>query len=170
MTTNSDSQGAEIRPVTLEDIPEIEALHARVFGPGRFGRTAYRIREGAPKVSDFCRLAKGNEELLAAVSFTRINIGTKDNALLLGPLVVAPEVANQGLGRKLIAAGLDAANCNGMAVVILVGDKPYYERFGFEHVPQGQIRFPGPVDPGRILAWQSEPDAINNFSGFITAA
>lgn len=170
MATNSDSQGAEIRSVTLEDIPGIEALHARVFGPGRFGRTAYRVREGAPKKSNFCRLAATDGRLLAAVSFTPIRIGNTDNALLLGPLVVAPEVSNQGLGRKLIAAGLDTANSEGIAAVILVGDKPYYERFGFEQVPPGQIWFPGPVDPGRILAWQSEPGAINGYSGLIAAA
>ncbi|MEM6497407.1 MAG: N-acetyltransferase, partial [Pseudomonadota bacterium] len=160
---------AEIRAVTNEDVASIAALHARVFGPGRFSRTAYRIREGAPEISTFCRQALNQGKLLAAVNFTRLTIGAAPNALLLGPLAVAPEVASKGLGRRLIAAGLEEAKLQGIQLVILVGDKPYYERFGFDRVPPGQIKFPGPVAPDRILAWQSEPDAVQKFSGLVVA-
>ncbi len=169
MTAINEVSNAEVRPVTTGDISGIAALHARVFGPGRFSRTAYRIREGAPKFSTFCRQAIKEGQLLAAVSFTRVTIGSTPNALLLGPLAVAPEAANKGLGRRLIAVGLEEAKNQGVQVVILVGDKPYYERFGFDHVLPGQIHFPGPVVPDRILAWQSEPDAIDQFSGLLAA-
>lgn len=140
-------------------------MHARVFGPGRFSRTAYRLREGAPRVSKFCRKALKAKELVAAVSFTKINIGGTSDALLLGPLAVAPEVANKGLGRELIARGLREAKREGIAVILLVGDKPYYERFGFDPVPPGQIKLPGPVDPQRLLAWQAKPGDLESFTG-----
>ena len=169
MTDKIDSKTVEICPVTLADIPQISALHARVFGPGRFSRTAYRLREGAPGVSKFCRKTLRAKELVAAVSFTKIAIGGTSGALLLGPLAVAPEVANQGLGRALIATGLREAERGGIAVVLLVGDKPYYERFGFDHVPPGQIKLPGPVDPQRLLAWQAKPGELKNFVGLARA-
>lgn len=169
MATINEASDAEIRPVTPGDISSIAALHARIFGPGRFTRSAYRVREGAPKISTFCRQALKAGDLLAAVSFTRITIGETPNALLLGPLAVAPEVANKGLGRRLIAESLEEAKRQGIEVVILVGDKPYYERFGFDRVEPGRIQLPGPVAPDRILAWQSEPDAITQFSGLVTA-
>lgn len=156
---------AEICPITADDVPQISALHARVFGPGRFSRTAYRLREGAPRVSRFCRKSLRSADLVAAVSFTRIEIGGTSGALLLGPLVVAPEVANQGLGRELIFTGLQEAEREGIDVVLLVGDKPYYERFGFDHVPPGQIKLPGPVDPRRLLAWQATPGVLEKFVG-----
>ena len=169
MTTNNGLSGVEICPVTLLDIPEIAALHARVFGPGRFSRTAYRIREDAPRVSRYCQQALVAGRLVAAVSFTEIEVGTKTDALLLGPLAVAPEFASQGLGRILITAGLDKAKQHGIAVVFLVGDQSYYARLGFGGVPAGQIKLPGPVDPSRLLVWQAEPDAIKGYSGMMTA-
>lgn len=169
MTVNSALAIAELRPVSSQDIIGIGALHARVFGPGRFTRTAYRIREGAPKFSRFCRQALIAGELVAAVSFTEIQIGEKRHALLLGPLAVASEVANQGLGRMLIATGLDQAREYGISVVLLVGNQSYYARHGFEQVPIGQIKLPGPVDPHRILAWQAEPDAMRDYEGMVVA-
>lgn len=169
MTPKLDKETVEICPATLADVARISALHARVFGPGRFSRTAYRLREGAPRVSKFCRKALKAKELVAAVSFTQISIGGTSGALLLGPLAVAPEVANQGVGRELIATGLREAEREGIAVVLLVGDKPYYERFGFDHVPPGQIKLPGPVDPQRLLAWQAKLGVLESFTGMARA-
>ena len=170
MTTSKDITGAQIRSTSLADISTIARLHARVFGPGRFSRTAYRVREGAPHVSRFCRHASVDGEVVAAVSFTEIEFGARPNALLLGPLAVAPEVAGRGLGRKLITAGLEQAGAQGIAIVLLVGDEPYYARFGFSRVPAGQIQFPGPVDINRILAWQAHSNAIEEYAGMVKSA
>jgi predicted N-acetyltransferase YhbS len=162
------------RPVTPEDLPAISALHAEVFGPGRFTRTAYRVREaggsGTPPFSRFCRVAVSCGRLLAAVRLTEITIGATGGALLLGPLAVRPDVAGQGFGRALVADALDEARRAGIGLVVLVGDEPYYARFGFKRVPAGHILFPGPVNPARILAVELAPDALASFRGMVAAA
>lgn len=156
-----------IRPVLPEDLPQISALHARVFGPGRFARTAYRIRQGAPLVSPYCRKALLNENLVAAIRLTSITVGTQSNALLLGPLAVEPQWAGQGFGRRLVAEALEVAKGDGIQIVLLVGDLPYYGRFGFVRVPYGQILLPGPVDPARVLAVELVPGVLAQYSGMI---
>lgn len=160
------------RPVTPADLPAISALHAEVFGPGRFARAAYRVREatGTPDISPFCRLAMLGERIVAAVRLTEITIGGQGKALLLGPLVVAGDVAGQGFGRALVAEALAAAKEAGIRLVVLVGDEPYYARLGFKPVPPGRIRLPGPVNPARILAAELAADALADYKGAVAAA
>jgi predicted N-acetyltransferase YhbS len=161
------------RPVAPEDIPLISALHDRVFGPGRFARTAYRVREQmAPgsEASRFCRIAMAGERPVAALRMSEIAIGGSPGALLLGPLVVAPEYADQGYGRALVTDALAAARAEGAALVVLVGDESYYGRFGFKPAAVGTITFPGPVDPNRILALELIPGALAGYAGAISAA
>ena len=157
------------RPLTPADFPAVSRLHAKVFGPGRFTRTAYRVREGAPALSPYCRAALLGDRLVAAVCFTPISIGRVGGALLLGPLAVDPDLAGQGFGRRLIAEAMDAAKADGVKLVVLVGDEPYYGRFGFHPVPPGQITLPGPVDPRRLLAAELQTGALPAFSGVIAA-
>lgn len=158
------------RPLTPEDVPLISALHDRVFGPGRFARTAYRVREQmgpAAEVSPYCRVAMRDGEPIAALRMSEISIGGRTGAALLGPLVVAPEHANQGYGRKLVGEALAALSDAGARLVVLVGDEPYYGRFGFKPVELGTITFPGPVNPARILAVELAPGALADYSGLI---
>lgn len=157
-------------PVTPADLPTIGDLHARVFGPGRFARTAYRVREGTPRISPYCRVAYLDKRLIAAVRFTEIAIGGKPGALLLGPLVVDQEFAGQGFGKALVAEGLEHAKRAGVGLVVLVGDMPYYGRFGFKPVPLAQIVFPGPVNPARILALELQDGALASARGTVAAA
>jgi predicted N-acetyltransferase YhbS len=158
------------RPVAPADLPAIAELHARVFGPGRFTRTAYRVREGTREISRYCRLAFLDGRMVAAVRFTDVAIGEADRALLLGPLAVDPDFAGKGFGRQLIAEALAAAKADGVRLVVLVGDEPYYGRFGFRPVPPGQITLPGPVDPHRLLASELEPGALASYRGMVVAA
>ena len=167
MTTKLED--VRYRPATANDLAAISALHAAVFGPGRFTRTAYRVREGRPMLSDFCRIAELEAKLVAAVSFTPIAIGGSSDALLLGPLAVATGQANIGIGRELVRQGLEEARTAGRRLVVLVGDQSYYGRLGFTPVPAGQITFPGPVDPARILACELADGALADYSGLITA-
>lgn len=156
------------RPVTADDGPQIAALHARVFGPGRFVRTAYRIREGhAAAVSPYCLLALLDGELVASIRFTPITIGGQGGALMLGPLAVETAHAGKGYGKQLVADGLMKAHEGGIRLVILVGDQSYYSRFGFVPVQPGQILFPGPADPRRILAAELEAGALADYQGLI---
>lgn len=165
-----ESKPVVTRPAELSDLPEISRLHARAFGPGRFARTAYRVREGRTPISPYCRVAVANETIIAALRFTEISIGGTGGALLLGPLAVDPAFANRGYGRQLIAEGLDLARSNNIALIVLVGDEPYYARFGFKPMPPGSITFPGPVNPARILALECRTGAADELRGLIQAA
>jgi predicted N-acetyltransferase YhbS len=159
-----------MRPVTADDLPAIRSPHARAFGPGRFARTAYRIRESADDISRHCRVCLLDDTVIAAVRFTPIEIGGRGDALLLGPLAVEPAYANRGYGRGLVARALDEARSDGIALVLLVGDEPYYGRLGFKCVPRGRIRLPGPVDDDRLLAAELKADAGAAYSGEVRAA
>lgn len=157
------------RKASTEDADEIADLHARAFGPGRFARTAYRLREGAPTFSPFCRVCRIGGRLAAAVRFTPIRIGGRAGALLLGPLAVDPAFANQGHGRALVGEALEGARKAGVELILLVGDEPYYARLGFTRVPAGRIVLPGPVNPARLLAIALAPDALQEFAGRVEA-
>jgi predicted N-acetyltransferase YhbS len=153
------------------DLPAILALHGRVFGPGRFARAAYRVREGTPPISPYCRAAFGADgTLLAALRMTPVTIGCVGRHLLLGPLAVVPEVQGQGYGKALVADAVDDATADGIGLVVLVGDMPYYGRFGFVPVPPGRILMPGPANPARILARETTPDALATAHGMVAAA
>jgi len=158
-----------IRPAAPGDLAAIRDLHARAFGPGRFTRTAYRIREGTSAFSPFCRVCLIDGRLVAAVRFTPILVGGRDGALLLGPLAVDPAFANRGHGRGLVAQALEDARGAGIALVVLVGDEPYYGKLGFRRIPFGRITLPGPVDPNRLLAAELVPGALQDFSGAVSA-
>ena len=155
------------RPLTPADFAAVSRLHAKVFGPGRFTRTAYRVREGAPKISPYCGVALLGETLVAAVRFTSITIGGANGALLLGPLAVDPDFAGQGFGKRLVGGAMEAAKAAGVKLVLLVGDEPYYGRFGFRPAPPGQITMPGPVDPARLLVAELEPGVLAAYAGLI---
>jgi predicted N-acetyltransferase YhbS len=158
-----------VEPIEDSDLPAVLALNARAFGPGRFARTAYRVREGTPPVSRFCLMARVGGELVASVRFTEVTIGGKGGALLLGPLAVEERYAGLGYGKRLVADGLEQARNAGIRLVVLVGDESYYGRFGFKRVAPGQIRLPGPVDPARVLAVELSPGALEDASGLVEA-
>ncbi|XSG81334.1 MAG: GNAT family N-acetyltransferase [Methyloligella sp. ZOD6] len=151
----------------MADGAALSKLSAVAFGPGRFTRTAYRIREGIPPVAALCLTGRLDERLIAGIRFTAITIGGKNGALLLGPLVVDPAYNGQGHGRALMQAGLAKARAAGYRLVILVGDLPYYGRFGFQQVPVGQIVLPGPVDAHRLLACELVDGALATASGLV---
>jgi predicted N-acetyltransferase YhbS len=162
--------GVTTRHVTVADIPAISDLHSTVFGPGRFARSAYRVREeGKEELSRFCRLAELNGRLIAALRLTQVMIGGRPGAVLLGPIAVDPEFAGKGFGRRLISEALDEMRAAGVALVVLVGDEPYYGRLGFKPVAMGQIAFPGPVNLARILACELAVGALADYRGIISA-
>ena len=159
------SASFEIRLETGGDAPVLSELSAQAFGPGRFVRSAYRVREGIPPVESLCLCGQLNGKLIGGIRFTAIRIGEEEGAALLGPLVVDPAEKGKGYGRALVEDGLVRAKAQGFALVILVGDMPYYARFGFKPVPPGQIVLPGPVDPERLLALELVPGALARMRG-----
>lgn len=160
----------QIRPETDDDADAVEALVRLGFGPGRFAKTAYRLREGVAPVAALGFVAvESTSELLGSVRFWPVKIGAQDS-LLLGPLAVRPDLRGQGIGIRLMQRGIEAARALGHDSVILVGDEPYYAKVGFAKVKPGQIRFPGPVDPERVLALSLKPGAIIGLAGEIRRA
>jgi len=148
-----------LEPATDDDAEPIERLNERVFGPGRFARTAYRIRETTPADPMLSFVARVGTLLVGASAMTPIVIGEAP-ALLLGPLIVEPVFRSQGIGEALVKSSLGAAKAVGCKLVILVGDEPYYARMGFQRAPEGHISLPGPVDPERLLYCELEPGAL----------
>lgn len=139
--------------IRLEDAADntaIEDLQAEAFGPGRFARTAFRIRENVPHRPDLAFVGLVGSHIAGSIRLSPILIGDTE-ALLLGPLTVSPEFKNRGLGKALMRTAMNAAEFAGDGIVLLVGDAPYYSPFGFQQVPHGQITLPGPVDPARLL-------------------
>lgn len=150
-----------------EDDAAIEKLHSEAFGPGRFARTAYRVREEAG-AAGFGLMAWREGELVGAVQFTPVSIGGRNGAMMLGPLAVAPRFKAQGFGRLLVEQGVARARELGAELVVLVGDLPYYARMGFTRVPAGQILLPGPVDLERMLARELREGALARFAGMVS--
>jgi predicted N-acetyltransferase YhbS len=144
---------------TEDDAEPIERLNERAFGPGRFARTAYRIREKTPPEPALSFVARVGTLLVGASAMTPIAIGGAA-ALLLGPLIVEPVFHSQGIGEALVTRSLEAAKAAGWKLVILVGPEPYYARMGFQRAPEGRISLPGPVDPARLLCCELEPGAL----------
>jgi predicted N-acetyltransferase YhbS len=153
-----------LEPMHAEDRDAVERLHARAFGPGRFSRTAFRIREQAGDAESLAFVARVGSLLVAAVQLTPIRIGPHP-AFMLGPLTVDPPFEGRGIGGALIERCAHAARAVKRDIILLVGDEPYYKRFGYVRVPMGQIRLPGPVDPMRVLALALEPGALAKAAG-----
>ena len=151
------------------DAPAVERLAERAFGPGRFARTAYRLREIAEPDWSLCLVARVSTLLVGANRMTPLRIGDTP-ALMLGPLTVDPAFRGRGIAAGLVTRALDAAREAGHRLVLLVGDEPYYRRFGFARVPAGRIAMPGPVDAARVLWCELVPGAAEGVSGAVGAA
>jgi predicted N-acetyltransferase YhbS len=165
----------EIEQERPEHAAAIEALLDLSFGPGRYAKTAQRLREGNTAVPELCYVAFANEvtdhgverRMVGALSFWPIVIGGVDG-LMLGPLAVEPQLRGKGCGINLMRRGLADAKALGYRLVILVGDEPYYVKVGFGPVPPGRLTMPGPVDPNRLLYRELDLGAFGHAHGPIT--
>lgn len=132
-----------------EDLWEVEALYDLCFAPGREALSSYRLRDGVPPVDRLCRVARDPDNILAgAIRYWPIHVGAHD-ALLLGPVAVHPTRQGEGLGGALMQDSLAIAWELGWPRVLLVGDAPYYSRFGFTRLDG--VEMPPPTNPDRIL-------------------
>jgi predicted N-acetyltransferase YhbS len=155
-----------ILPEAAGDATAIERLHERTFGPGRYARSAYRIREGRGHLLALSFTARIGTLLVGSVRLTPICVGEVP-ALLLGPLTVEPPFRERGVGGTLMKRALKEATDKGHRLVLLVGDEPYYAKADFKRVPKGQVKMPGPVDPARLLVAELVPGAFEGVSGMI---
>lgn len=153
---------------TEEDWWEVEALYDLCFAPGRTALSSYRLRDGVPTVAALCLILRdGDGTLAAAIRYWPVEVGDED-VLLLGPVAVHPTRQGEGLGGLLINESLAEARRLGWERVLLVGDAPYYSRFGFEKL-EGVV-MPPPTNPDRVLGLALKHGAWDGIKGPVTKA
>ena len=158
-----------IRLESPEDGSRVEALNAESFGPGRFAKSAYRLREGVDPIAALSFVAVEGAILRGSVRFWPIKVGGHEE-LLLGPLAVRSDQRGRGIGIALMQAGIAAAKAGPWRGILLVGDEPYYAKVGFSRLPPGRVSFPGPVDQSRILGLSLKGGEMLTLSGQIRRA
>lgn len=152
---------------TADDLWEVEALYDLCFAPGREALSSYRLRDGVPPVAALCAVARDPGGVLGgAIRYWPVRIGA-DPALLLGPVAVHPTRQGEGLGRQLIDWTLSRATPE-WERVMLVGDEPYYRRFGFARLDN--VRMPPPTNPARVLGRDLRAGAWRNVAGDVERA
>jgi len=154
-------------PETPQDAFEVEYLFDLAFAPGREALSSYRLRDDVPQIRELSLVARDESGILAgAIRFWPVQIGPSAvPALLLGPIAVHPTHQGEGLGASLIFEALDRARDAGWKRVLLVGDAPYYGRFGFERATA--LQFPPPTNPDRLLAIELVDGALKGVSGMV---
>lgn len=149
------------------DAAAVEALFDLCFAPGREALSSYRLRAGVAPIAPLCLLVEDHDSLAAAIRFWPVRVGGLP-VLLLGPVAVHPTRQGEGLGERLIANSLARAADLGWDRVMLIGDAPYYGRFGFQRLDG--VAFPPPTNPDRILGLSLRPGAWDGVSGPVTPA
>jgi predicted N-acetyltransferase YhbS len=157
-----------IRHERAADVSAREALLDAAFGACRSEKTSERLRAGRLPALSFAAFDDGR--LIGTVRLWPIALGRRCAALLLGPLAVASEHRNRGIGAALMRRALREARALGHQAVLLVGDAPYYGRFGFSAEKTRELQMPGPYEPGRLLALELASGALDGARGAIVAA
>lgn len=151
-----------------QDRPAVDALLDHAFGPGRYTKVSERVREVAEFRPDLSFCAWDGARLVGSVRMTRVRIGPAE-AVFLGPLAVAEDVRKFGTGGMLVQRACEAARAQGFDGVLLVGDEPYFSRFGFAAAPAKDVRLPGPVDQRRVLVRDLRDGAGDGLAGVVGA-
>jgi predicted N-acetyltransferase YhbS len=160
----------QIRQERRADIPAREALLNAAMGEARFAKCSERLREDRVPAEGLSFVATDHGRVVGTVRLWHVSAGPGRPALLLGPLAVAPDSQGRGLGRALMAHALKAAKRSGAGAVLLVGDAPYYGRFGFSAEKTGALWMPGAYDPARLLALEFRAGALDGARGLIGAS
>lgn len=158
-----------IRDEIATDIPAREALLDRCLGERRTAKSSERLREGRLPAEGLALSAERDGELLATVRLWHVEANGVP-VLLLGPLAVKPELQGEGLGKAMMREALWRAACRGHGAVVLVGDAPYYARFGFDPALTRELAMPGPVERERFLAIELRDGALDGASGVLAAS
>ena len=158
-----------IREESFHDVEAREALLDTCFGPARFQKTCERLREGRKPAEGLALTIERDGELVGNVRLWHISAGPNRPALMLGPIAIDPALQSLGLGGKLMREALSRAAALGHRAVLLVGDAPYYERFGFSSAKTGSLWLPGPYESDRFLALELEAGYLDNARGLVSA-
>jgi predicted N-acetyltransferase YhbS len=158
-----------IREETFHDVEAREALLDTCFGPARFQKTCERLREGRMPADGLSLVIDRDDEIIGTVRLWHVSAGPNRPALMLGPIAIDPSVQSLGLGGKLMREALARAAARGHKAVLLVGDAPYYERFGFSLEKTGSLWLPGPYERNRFLALELEAGSLDGARGLVSA-
>ncbi|WP_314952904.1 N-acetyltransferase [Bradyrhizobium cosmicum] len=155
-----------IRAERAADVATREALLDACFGENRHDRTCQRLRDGRAPAAGLALSAVREGKLMGTVRLWHVSAAGRP-ALVLGPLAVDPACRELGIGAALMQQALAAARARGHAAVILLGDAPYYARFGFTGEKTGALSLPGPFEPDRLLAIEFQAGALDGAEGMI---
>ena len=158
----------EIVPERPADLAPRDALLDLVFGADRAARTVYRLRDGLQSVPELSLVALEGGVFQGSLRFWPVRLSGATRPILLGPLAVDPARRGQAIGIALVRRGLHAAADLGHDAVLVVGDPPYYARFGFVPAPPHGLTLPGPVDPARFQVRELEAGVLVGLGGAVS--
>ncbi|MBN9064224.1 MAG: GNAT family N-acetyltransferase [Rhizobiales bacterium 65-9] len=154
---------------TIQDFDAREALLDACFGDARFAKTSERLREGRLPARGLALVARDESRMVGTIRLWNVTAGPGCPALLLGPLAVDPARQGEGLGALLMQDAIGRAKALGHKAILLVGDAPYYARFGFSAAATEALWLPGPVERERFLARELHDGALAKASGLVQA-
>ncbi len=147
-----------------------ELLLDRAMGPDRVLKPSERLREGRLPARGLSLVARDGDKVVGSVRLWDVDAGEDHPALLLGPLAVDPLYQGAGVGSALMKASIERARAQGHGAILLVGDAPYYQRFGFSADLTRKLKMPAPVLRKRFLGFELQPGALAHAAGKITAS
>jgi predicted N-acetyltransferase YhbS len=158
-----------IREEACRDGAARDALLDAAYGESRFTKTSERLREGRLPADGLSLVAIDHGRIVGTVRLWNVTAGPGRPTLLLGPLAVDPAYRNRGIGSTLVRRAIARARLAGHHAILLVGDAPYYGRFGFTAEKTGELWMPGRFERDRLLAFELKSDAITGARGMIAA-
>ena len=164
-----DAAPFAIRSERASDVVAREALLDACFGENRHTRTCQRLREGRAPAEGLALSAVAEGRLVGTLRLWHVSAGGVP-ALVLGPLAVDPSCRDLGVGAALMDRALTAAKARGHGAVVLLGDAPYYARFGFSGLKTTELSLPGPFERDRLLGLELRDGALDGAWGMIAPA
>ena len=158
-----------IREEKIADVAAREALLDIAYGASRFTKTCERLREGRLPADGLSLVAVERGRIVGTVRLWHVTAGPERLALLLGPLAVDPAHRNRGIGSALVRRAIARARLAGHRAIVLVGDAPYYGRFGFTAAATGELWMPRHFERERLLGLELKADALAGARGLIAA-
>jgi predicted N-acetyltransferase YhbS len=162
----TDAAPFAIRAERAADVAAREALLDAGFGENRGLRTCQRLRDGQTPAEGLAFSAVRRGRLVGTLRLWHVSAGGVP-ALALGPLAVEPACRKLGIGAALINHALAAAHARGHGAVVLLGDAPYYARFGFSGLKTGELSLPGAFERDRLLGFELRDGALDGAWGMI---
>lgn len=153
---------SHIRQISNEDNDKIIKLLYKSFGPGKFARSVYRLREKNDRDTEFSYIYELNNQILSSISYYKTYLNNDINGLLLGPLAVDPEHRGKGYGVELVKYTIALIKkTTTYDFILVIGDYHYYEKFGFKKI-NNTFSFYGPVNSEKVLILPLKDELKNN--------